>query len=76
MKIKENAWQENKNKVITYLKKETSKFDAVILIDYGHGFIDKEIYNVLKQKAKFSGDNVPYDKTKNSNSLVTVRGVL
>ena len=34
----------NKAKIISYLKKETKKFDVVILIDYGHGFIDRDIY--------------------------------
>ena len=39
----------NKKKILSYLKKETSKFDVVILIDYGHGFIDSDIYKILKK---------------------------
>ena len=63
--------QQNKNKIINYLKKETSKFDVVILIDYGHGFIDKDIYNVLKQKAKFLAINCQTNSANLGFNLIT-----
>ncbi len=62
---------QNKKKIITYLKKETRKFDTVILIDYGHGFIDKDIYNVLKQKAKFLAINCQTNSANLGFNLIT-----
>jgi len=63
--------QQNKNKVITYLKKETSKFDVVILIDYGHGFIDQDIYNVLNKKSKFLAINCQTNSANLGFNLIT-----
>ena len=63
--------QKNKNKVITYLKKETSKFDLVILIDYGHGFIDQDIYNVLEKEAKFLAINCQTNSANLGFNLIT-----
>ena len=63
--------QQNKNKVISYLKKETSKFDVVILIDYGHGFIDQDIYNVLNKKAKFLAINCQTNSANLGFNLIT-----
>ena len=61
----------NKKKILSYLKKETRKFDAVILIDYGHGFIDKDIYNVLRQKAKFLAINCQTNSANLGFNLIT-----
>ena len=61
----------NKKKILSYLKKETSKFDAVILIDYGHGFIDNDIYNVLRQKAKFLAINCQTNSANLGFNLIT-----
>jgi len=61
----------NKKKILSYLKKETSKYDAVILIDYGHGFIDKDIYNVLRQKAKFLAINCQTNSANLGFNLIT-----
>jgi rfaE bifunctional protein nucleotidyltransferase chain/domain len=47
----------NLKKVINYLKKNLKNFDVVILIDYGHNFINKKIYDVLVNKAKFLAIN-------------------
>lgn len=63
--------QQNKNKVITYLKKETSKFDVVILIDYGHGFIDQDIYNVLNKNSKFLAINCQTNSANLGFNLIT-----
>jgi rfaE bifunctional protein nucleotidyltransferase chain/domain len=61
----------NKKKILSYLKKEISKFDAVILIDYGHGFIDNDIYNVLRQKAKFLAINCQTNSANLGFNLIT-----
>ena len=61
----------NKKKILSYLKKEISKFDAVILIDYGHGFIDNDIYNILRQKAKFLAINCQTNSANLGFNLIT-----
>ena len=62
---------ENRIKKFSYLKKETSKFDVVILIDYGHGFIDKDIYDVLKLKAKYLAINCQTNSANLGFNLIT-----
>ena len=61
----------NKKKIISYLKKEVNKFDVIILIDYGHGFIDREIYNVLQRKAKFLAINCQTNSANLGFNLIT-----
>ena len=61
----------NKSRVVSYLKKETKKFDAVILIDYGHGFIDHDIYEVLRKKAKFLSINCQTNSANLGFNLIT-----
>ena len=63
--------KQNKKKILSYLKKETSKFDVVILIDYGHGFIDKDIYDLLKQKAKYLAINCQTNSANLGFNLIT-----
>ena len=63
--------QQNKKKVISYLKKEIDKFDVVILIDYGHGFIDEDIYDVLRQKAKYLAINCQTNSANLGFNLIT-----
>ena len=61
----------NKKKILSYLKKETSKFDVVILIDYGHGFIDSDIYKILKKKSKFLAINCQTNSANLGFNLIT-----
>ena len=61
----------NKKKIISYLKKETKKFDTVILIDYGHGFIDQDIYYILKKNAKFLAINCQTNSANLGFNLIT-----
>ena len=61
----------NKKKILSYLKKETSKFDVVILIDYGHGFIDNNIYEILKKKSKFLAINCQTNSANLGFNLIT-----
>ena len=44
--------------VVEYLKSEIPKHDFVIVCDFGHGFINDDIRNVLQQTAKFLCINV------------------
>ena len=57
--------------MISYLRKEVNKFDTVIIIDYGHGFIDQDIYKVLKQKAKFLAINCQSNSANLGFNLIT-----
>jgi rfaE bifunctional protein nucleotidyltransferase chain/domain len=61
----------NKNKILSYLQKETKNFDTVILIDYGHGFIDQDIYKVLRKKAKFLSINCQTNSANLGFNLIT-----
>ena len=63
--------QQNKKRVLDYLKKETKKFDAVILIDYGHGFIDTDIYKILKKEAKYLAINCQTNSANLGFNLIT-----
>lgn len=63
--------QQNKKKLLDYLKKETKKFDAVILIDYGHGFIDTDIYEILKKNAKYLAINCQTNSANLGFNLIT-----
>ena len=61
----------NKKKFYLILKKRPSKFDVVILIDYGHGFIDSDIYEILKKKAKFLSINCQTNSANLGFNLIT-----
>ena len=63
--------KKNKSLIISYLKKEISKFDVVILIDYGHGFIDDDIYKILKLKSKFLSINCQSNSANLGFNLIT-----
>jgi rfaE bifunctional protein kinase chain/domain len=52
-------------KVSEYLKKEILKFDIVLVYDYGHGFLNQSIADVLSSKSKFMALNAQV----NSNSI-------
>ena len=39
-------------KILNFLKKQISKFDLVVICDYGHGFFTKAIINLLQSKSK------------------------
>ena len=42
----------DENKVLNILKKNISKFDLVIISDYGHGFLTKKISSFISKNAK------------------------
>jgi len=50
--------------VVDYLKQEISKHDLVVVSDFGHGFINEEIRDLLEEKSKFLAVN---SQTNSSN---------
>jgi len=48
---------ENKNQLQAYLDELTPKHDLVIVSDYGHGFISKEIANYISKQSIFTSLN-------------------
>ena len=44
--------------ILNYLSEEIPKYDLVILSDFGHGFINENIRNLLQSKSKFLSINV------------------
>jgi len=48
---------ENKNQLQAYLDELTPKHDLVIISDYGHGFISKEIANYISKQSVFTSLN-------------------
>jgi rfaE bifunctional protein nucleotidyltransferase chain/domain len=63
--------KQNKSKIINFLEKKVKDFDLVILIDYGHGFIDRDIYNVLEKKSKFLSVNCQTNSANLGFNLIT-----
>ena len=63
--------KQNLNKIKTYLNHNTSKFDVVILIDYGHGFINQDIYKILAKKSKFLAINCQTNAGNFGFNLIT-----
>ena len=45
--------QSLKNKLKKILIKEISKVDTTIVVDYGHGFLDSELSDIISKKSKF-----------------------
>lgn len=46
------------NEIITYLSEELPKYDLVVVGDFGHGFINNRIRELLQEKSKFLSINV------------------
>ena len=61
----------NSKKITNYLNKNLKNFDVVILIDYGHSFINNKIYNVLVNKAKFLAINCQTNSANLGFNLIT-----
>ena len=59
-------------KIISFLNKNLTKFDLVIVLDYGHGMITPKIAKIICQKSKFlclnaqvNASNVSYHSLSN-----------
>lgn len=57
--------------VVQYLKTVLSDYDLVVVADYGHGFIDKNIRNALCESSKFMALNVQTNSANQGYNLVT-----
>lgn len=49
--------EELSGKVIDYLSEELPKYDLVLVLDFGHGFINDKIREVIQDKSKFLAVN-------------------
>jgi len=58
-------------KIIERLKKKIGKYDAVIVSDFGHGFLTKQIINVICSRAKYVAINVQTNSANIGFNLVT-----
>ncbi len=63
--------KKNKENVLNFLNKNLKKYDVVILIDYGHGFIDNDIYKLLAKKSKFLAINCQTNSANLGFNLIT-----
>ncbi len=63
--------KQNLEKIKNYLNHNISKFDVVILIDYGHGFINQDIYKILAKKSKFLAINCQTNAGNFGFNLIT-----
>jgi len=61
----------NSKKINQYLNKNLHRFDVVIIIDYGHGFINQEIYKTLLKKSKFLAINCQTNSANLGFNLIT-----
>ena len=61
----------NFNKIKKYLNNNIKKYDVVILIDYGHGFINKDIYKILSNKSKYLAINCQTNSANLGFNLIT-----
>lgn len=61
----------SKSVIMKFLSKKVNDFDLIILIDYGHGFIDRDIYNILEKKSKFLSINCQTNSANLGFNLIT-----
>lgn len=61
----------NLKKILKYLSKNLKNFDVVILIDYGHGFINRSIYEILIKKSNYLAINCQTNSANLGFNLIT-----
>ncbi len=59
------------SKVNNYLKKVISKYDLVIVNDYGHGFLNNDIIKTLTKKTKFLAVSTQTNSANYGFNLIT-----
>ena len=59
------------NKILNYLKKNISKYDLVIINDFGHNFFTKKIIHFLESKSKFLAINAQSNSANHGFNLIT-----
>ncbi len=57
--------------ICDYLSKVAATYDLIIVTDYGHGFIDRNIIKVLCEKAKFLAVNTQTNSANAGFNLIT-----
>ncbi|MBU4511773.1 adenylyltransferase/cytidyltransferase family protein [Patescibacteria group bacterium] len=57
--------------IVNYLNGMLPQYDMVIVTDYGHGFFDKNIINILIQKSKFLAINTQTNSANFGFNLIT-----
>lgn len=63
--------QDVSKKVCAYLKKSAKNYDLVIISDFGHGFIDRNIIDLLCANSKFIAVNTQTNSANNGYNLIT-----
>lgn len=53
------------------MNKNLNNFDLVILIDYGHGFMDQDMFKVLNKKSKYLAINCQTNSANLGFNLIT-----
>ncbi len=53
------------------LKEKISSFDVVILCDFGHGLVDKDVMEILQEHAKFLALNCQTNSSNYGKNLIT-----
>ena len=61
----------DENKVLKLLKKNISKFDLIVISDYGHGFLTQKISSFISKNAKNISVNCQINA--NNNGLHTIQ---
>ncbi len=61
----------NLKKILNFLENKINNYDLVILLDYGHSFINDKIYNCLKRKSKFLAINCQTNSANLGFNLIT-----
>ncbi|MFA5392124.1 MAG: PfkB family carbohydrate kinase [Candidatus Paceibacterota bacterium] len=63
--------EEISSKIINYLEDILPSYDLVIVNDYGHGFFNKNIIEILRKKAKFLAVNTQTNSANFGFNLIT-----
>ncbi len=59
------------NQIANYLEEALPQYDLAMVNDYGHGFFDKNIINVLIKKARFLAVNTQTNSANTGFNLIT-----
>lgn len=57
--------------ICEYLEREIEKYDLVLISDFGHGFITKKMFDVIRRKAKIFGVNSQTNGANIGYNLIT-----
>jgi rfaE bifunctional protein nucleotidyltransferase chain/domain len=59
------------DEVVKYLNSEIKKYDLVLVSDFGHGFINSDIIDLLSKKAKFLAVNTQTNSANMGYNIIT-----